>query len=941
MLKSTLEIIATYLIASSMGYGIAYLSFKDKFRGVVLHAAPIVGFGLFCLLTIVLSGAINIGSGIAGWVVFLVLIVTTVVIIVKNNIKLHQEVPALKIVGAFILAMIVMCLWSVVYQGTDLYLGTVNPDLYQSLSFIDSLNKYNLPFFSSINAIPQILQEPFPSAFPTALQARFGAVVFAQLLGSMLMIDDRSSLVTLISFALLLLPSSIYIFSSLFLKIKPSAAIISGLLVAIASPYSMSLLHGFIGQNTGLPFLTFCLAILVIAIEEKDLKLLGLSALMINALFFIYVMMVPYIVAPVFIYLMYLITVDEKEQRIWYGKFIILSIVLTLLMHLAIIGYTSTFIRDLLGLLGGMYQSHYYIDFLTEFVIVYATGVTSYPWIHNTSMTQFGSVMGAWYLALAVAVIIFYFYVVRLWIKESNHKTVVLLLITLSIYISVWFYYTFVKLYGYAPFKMSVWLYFMVIPFIGFAISFLMNSLSEKAKKSKLQWLKISYMSGMLSVFLATNVAASIDYSIKSFGRDQKHGSIINAYGIGGNDQYLDIKEAIEKNTDQDHHISLGLSDLMSNEWVAYYLYSANRHLISVSSHWLFPDDEAFMPNIDSGLVSDVRGIQTKDYRPFATDGIADFYLLPSDTNLNRDIIQNGNKQVALWENSVVKLVEAKNAKDLLLTGRGFYRSEFVNQDGIQWWFPSEIRWSAEGGEFLHINPANVGKPTRLSFVAIVGYGIAEDFRNIDIFHNGKLIDSRVVSGAARIVSKAYTPVDGVNTLVVRVRESTFPLKRQYGIWHRDIPHDWRKLNMAFSDVHILGKRADKPNNAQLSYKDLFNSATEFNGFNIDGWIMNAATISMDKPDLAKNMKISLFIPGAPTYKFPYDIMFRVNNIEFRRSFDNPGQQQIFVPLENIHNSDEVSFEIRPSQVVTTPSASGGRRLTQSVKLETLAFVNR
>lgn len=940
MVISLFEIFIAYLIALSMGYGISYLSFKEKFRDVVLHAAPIIGFGSYCLFTIVLSGILNIGSSIAGWVIFTVLIISSIVIIGKNKIKIQDEFSTMKVVGVFILVMFVMCLWSVIYQGTDLYLGTVNPDLYQSLSFLDALNKYNLPFFSSINVIPEVLKEPFPSAFPTALQARFGAVVFAQLLGALLFIDDRTSLVTLISFALLLLPSSIYIFTNLFLKMKPSSAVISGLLVAIASPYAMSLLHGFVGQNTGLPFLTFCLATLVIAIDQKSIKLLGLSALMLNALFFIYVMMIPYILAPVFIYIVYLIITENKDQKIWLIKFIGISLLITLLIHLTIISYTSLFIKDLLGLLGGMYQSHYYIDFLTEFVIVYATGVTSYPWIHNTATTGFGPVMAAWYLVLAGLIIIFYFYILKIWAKETNRKTVVLQLITLSIYIAVWFYYTFVKLYGYAPFKMSVWLYFMVIPFMGFAISSLYNLLIEKNHKSKFQWLKISYMTGMLSIFITTNVVASIDYSLKSFGRDQKHGSIINAYGIGGNSQYIDIKSAINKYTEEDQHISLGLPDLMSNEWAAYYLYAANRHLISASSHWLFPDDEAFMPNLESGLVSDVRGIQTKDYRPFRTEGVADFYLMPSDDNLNRDITQNGNKQTALWENGVVRLVEAKNAKDLLLTGRGFYRSEFVNQDGLQWWFPREIRWSAEGGEFLHINPSNIGKPTSLSFVAIVGYGISEDFRNVDIYHNGKLIDTRTINGAARIVTKPYIPVSGVNTLVVRVREKTFSIKRQYGIWHKDIPHDWRKLNIAFSDVNLVNAPGSENKSEQLTYKDLFNTAVEFNGFNVDGWMMNMATFSLDKPKLAKSIKMNIFIPGAPTYKFPYDIKFNINDVEIKKSFDHPGQHEISVSLDAIRDANKINIGIQPSQQVSTPAVNGGRRLTQSMKLENISFSN-
>ena len=922
-----------------MGFGVAHSLLPAAYRRYAPLIAPISGFAIFCLLTIALSGNLALSVRSSGLIVASLLTALTVWVSFSNRKSLSSFSFEWKALGGMTLFMLLVAFWSIIDQGVDLYLGTSNPDFYQSLSFLDMLQRYNLPFFVNSTLVPLINTEPFPAAFPDALQARFGGAVFAHLLLQITGMDSRPALMTTIVVCLLCLPSVIYFFAAAMLKMDRRVALLSGLLIAISAPISMSFLHIFLGQNTSLALLPFGLTLLYLALKEQDWKLVVFAALIINALIFVYVMMLPYIFAPMGAYAIYKLKVAGRKYAIWLLKAIGILICALLLVHAGMAKQSLQFINDLSALLAGMSQSHYYIDFLTEYVFIYATGVSSYPWSHNNFFTFLHSAAGYIFLGTAFVLAALYFYLNYLWIRQNKKETSVAVSVTLGVYIFVWFYYTFGNLYGYASFKMSAWLSFMVVPFMAYGLSISWDAIRNHNNKIVSRKIGILIAAIVLPFYVGGNLLSSIDYSLKSYGKDRLHGSIINSYGLGGNPDMQDISKAVKSLTPPDSIISNAFSDVVANDWAAYYLYKSGRSA-ALASHALMPDDEAFLPDIQSGMVQDVKGNYYRDFRPFFKNGIADYFLVPGKYSLNFEIVEPTVSGNAIWENKSVRLMKSAEAKDLLLTGRGFYRIEYFQREDQSWWFPDRIRWSSEGGEILHFNPSQIGHPYRLSFVAIAGHGIAQDTRTIEIFHNGRKIDEQIIYGAARIVSTQYYPTAGMNKLVVRIKEKTQKIYRHYGLWHLDIPLDWRNLNVAFSQFRVLPEDDHIANNSRtMDWKMLLDQALSFNGFNIDGWLRDKGEFAVAIPQGSTSMRIKFQIPSLPEFAFPYSIKFVVSGHVYERKFTNPGENFAEFTLETFPADSPLKIQIIPNQYKKTPAQQGGRDLIQSIHMESVDFI--
>lgn len=925
-----------FLMSLIMGLGISHKLLPATYQRYTPLVAPITGFTVFSLLTIVLSGSLAVPVNFSSFVSAVILTSYSALITVANLKKISSYLNEWVILLGITIFMLLVTFWPVFDQGIDLYLGTSNPDFYQSLSFLDALQRYNLPFFIDSASVPLIGDEPFPAAFPDALQARFGGVAFALLIDQIAGIGSRPALMTAIVVCLLFLPSVMYFFASSMLKMDHRTSLLSALLVAISAPISMSFLHVFVGQNTSLAILPFTLTLVYLALKEQSMKLTIFAALVTNSLVFIYVMMLPYILAPLGLYAVFKACTNRNCAK-WLLKAIAVLLLSVVIVHIGMIEQSIQFIKDLSSLLGGMAQSHYYIDFLTEYVLIYATGVSSYPWSHNNFLQFNNGLVASILLGLAFSIAVFYAYLVTLWMKQTNRDAFLAIALTLTIYMLVWFYYTFVSLYGYASFKMSAWLSFIIVPYMAFGMTTVINRIDKKINLLSIKK-NTCILSVLLIVYIFGNLFSSIDYQLKSYGTDRQRGSIINAYGLGGNSDMEEISHAVESNTHENSTISIAFPDLIANGWAAYYLYKAGRST-SVSSHWLMPDDEAFLPDVHTGMVQDVAGKYYLDYRPFFKNGRADYYLVPSKSNLNIEIVQSETEPKAVWENESVRLIKAENAKDLLLTGRGFYRTEYFIPNKLSWWFPDRIRWSSEGGEILHFNPSKPGQAYRLSFVAIVGYGISQDTRVIEIFHNGKKIDEQIIYGNARVVSKPYYPELGVNKLVIRIKEKVQRLKRNNGLWHKDIPLDWRQLNVAFSQVSLVKKDAVVENgNYQVDSKQLLEQSLSFNGFNIDGWLRDRGEFTIKRPSKSTSVQVKFHIPGITEYTFPYAITFIVDGKTYVREFEMAGENSSEFKFEAQSLDAEMSMKIIPHQHKTVKANGMGRDLTQSIHINGISF---
>jgi hypothetical protein len=934
MLQTISLFIFGFALVGFMGWGLADRLLPRDLRACTPVVAPMVGFLAFCLVTVTVSGTFGLTVGTAVIVAASVLAISSIAAWAEARKEAVPRRETWRDLAIMTAVMLALGFWSVLYQGSSLYLGTVNPDYSQSLTFLDTLIRLKLPFFADYKSIPGVNIEPFITAFPEQLQARFAGVTFAYLVTLLTHAGNREALVTMIGTCLLCLPPAVYFFSMAIFGSSRRMALLAASLVSISGPIAMSLVHALIGQNSAIASVPLGLALGYLAALRKDARLWILFTLMLSGLVFVYVMMGPFIVAPVGVFVLYRIAREGGGYMRGLLKSLVAALALVVLLNIGMAGTVAQFFRDLATLVGGIYQSHIYSEYLTERVIVYGMGISSYPLTNSFLFRSLGpdSLYLLEFTGLA-ALVLFLYFLVR-WGRQAPRDAAVFVAAALAVYLAVAFHYTFANPYGYSAFKMVSWLNCFVPAVMAFGLVRSWHMSRSGGAIARRVGAALA-LAATLFAYVGFNAVASIDYGVKSFGRDREAG-LINSYGVGNNPDWAQITAALRKYTPDGSVIAMGFSDLVANNWGAYYAYLAGRS-VSFSSHGLYPDDEAFLPDLKTGIARDVKGRYFKDSRPFYKGGRADYYLLPGRKDLNQEIVEPTVVGKAVWENDTVRLVKASDVHDLLITGRGFYRIEYSERDRLPWWYPDRFRWSSEGGEILQFNPAHPGEAYRLSLVAIVGYGVAQDVRTLEFYLDGRKFDEQEVYTSGRIVSAPYYPHPGMNKLTVHIKERTEQMHdRRLSLWNPSIPSEWRLLNVAFAQFRVLHDAPAPPAARALDWKAALDRAYSFNGFNIDGWVRNQAQITLGVPDDASSMKVTLDVPGTPEFHFPYAVEFRVNGTTHMRRIEKPGTATVDLPVAA--QGGKVTLEIAPASFKYTPAAVAGRNLIQSVHLDRVAF---
>lgn len=933
-------ILAAFILVVTMGYGASFTLLPAQYRRYIPMVAPATGFLAFCMVTITLSGTFSLTVTVSGILAASLLTGYSTAVAFVHRRDWGVAFSDWRDLGILVGIMITVAFWSVMHQGVHLYLGTVNPDFSQSLSFLDALLRFDLPFFVDHTTLPGVNEEPFITAFPDQFQARFGAVTFAHLLSVLFRAEHRAVLMTTITVCLLCLPPAVFFFSSALLGMKRQASMLAGALVAVSAPISMSLVHALVGQNSAIASIPLGLTLGFLALRTGSTRLWLFLLMIVNALIFVYVMMSPFILAPIGLYAAYMVVVDRGRSLPALLKSMFVVLVAFALVNAGMARNMIQFFMDLGTLVGGIYQSHIYSEYLTEAVVTYSMGITAYPWTNSLIVKFFGSggYLTAETLIVLATILVFlsYLYSLRLWMRQGAQDSVAFVACCLLVYFAVGSYYTFVKPYGYSAFKMVSWLNCFVPAFMAYGLVRAWEGL--KHRDLALPASKSVVLFSLLLCYVAFNTLSSIDYGLKSYGRDRQAG-LINSYGIGNNPEWKEIGPALLHYTPVGSMIALGFPDLIANSWAAYYAYLANRS-VSYSSHGLYPDDEAFLPDMVTHLARDVKGRYILDSRPFFKAGQGDFYLLPSRTNLNAEIVESPPSGKAVWENETVRLMKAADVQDFLVTGRGFYRLEYAQTEKLAWWSPGNFRWSDEGGEILQFNPTRPGQPYRLSFVAIVGYGLTQDTRTIEIFHNRTKIDEQVVYSSARIVSAPYYPTPGMNKLTIRIKEKSGPMaNKRFSLWNPNIQAEWRRLNMQFGQVRVTPSvpMVVEPG-SEADFKTILNHSVTFNGFNIDGWLRDRGEFTIGRPEGVTGIRIRFQIPGGAGSSFPYNIKFKIGGEQYERYFDRAGENTVEFPIDAVAPR-EVKVEIVPATPRRVPAGEGGRDLVQSIHLDGLTFV--
>jgi hypothetical protein len=935
IIESLFLILFAYSLLLLGGLGLSLRCLPRHLSGYVFYIAPAIGYVAFCFVTIFISGLTDYPVLHSNIWSLLGLGTLTTIELFKHRARIFSLLYEGRMVVFFLLAMLVIVFFPVLHQGLDLYVGTANPDFYQSLSFHESLIRFDASFWHDSEGLP--LSGPFLEMFPSAFQARFGAVAFSVLLEQITGISSRASVMTAVVVFLLCLPSTMYFFCRTVLEFDVKASVTSAVLVAISAATNMSFIHTMVGQNSALATFPLAIGLIYLSLKVRTVPIVLLTTIILNGIFWIYVMALPYILVPFGLYLIVKLFSKNRSGLSQLITPICIFIVVTTATHCFVLGDSQEFIANLIDLLSVISHTNLYLEFLTEAVLIYGAGLTSYP-ISN-SMIFHGMTANAYpvLLTLALLLVSVYFSSVVYWFKSVSRDAGLFVSSLIFVCVIVFVYHTLVSGYGYANFKMISWLQFIIIPFLAW---FVFHSWSViVSAKSRLR--KLPSFLGLVflaPIYLCTNLMADIDYGLKSYGRDRLHGSLINSYGIGGNTDFISLPKDIGSLVTMEGSVALGFGDAIENFWAAYYVNDVTAN-VSILTHEEIPLDDAHLPDVISRKYTDWSGQNHVDKQRYFADGVADFYLLPGPKNLNSEIIKHSVVGKSIWQNDTFALYKRDHIKDLFLTGRGFFRREYTDSVNLNWWWPEVFRWSAEGGEIYHLMPSQPGEGYRIQFSVIAGLGQSSGLRTIELWHNGIKFDEVSLSGAARFISGEYVPVKGINRLVLRVKEKSELIERNYGLWNRKVPQRTRPLNILFSDLKLISpnstSNATFPLNLAMEPKTYLRKFETFDGFDVDGWIRNSAHVSFVPPERINRVELKILVPGNLNFTFPYNVVFELENESYVQTFPGPGEYVVSLNQE-LTEMKSHRLVILPQQALRILDGMNQREVLQSIRISSI-----
>jgi len=933
-LWSLIQIVAGFALSMALGFGVSFALLPGSYRRYTLLAAPTAGYAVFCLAAVVISGNLRLAANTSVWIAagFLLAGSAAALMVAIGTREAGEIWRVARPAALSLVVMMVVIFWPVIYQHATLYLGTANPDFYQSLAYQEVLTRFNIGALSPRPAIDYSL-DPFFGTFPDPLPAKFGGVMFSMLQQKVLGISARAALMTSLVVFLLTLPIATYLFSKTVLEATDRVASTSAFLMAVSAPVTMSFIHVLVGQNSSLALLPLGISICYLAISTRDWRLLLLSFLILDAAFWVYVMILPYIVAPIGLYAIYDAVRNPRGAARWIFTAVVIFAAGFAALQWGIARETRQLIDDITALLGHANRT-VYVDFLTEMSVPYSFGLTSYPMTSSFLLSRLAAPnYVAWsigFVALAFLVLAFYIRSVRAWAKEAPRRNRDFALITLAIYGTVWAYFAFVPLYGYALFKMASWLQFIFMPFVAYGAHSAAMSLraANAARGARLK----AMAAGSIAIgLIAANVVSSLDFDAKGLGRDTRKGAIVNSYGIGGNPDYPALEAALRRLARPGEVIGIAMPDFIANLWTAYYVVKAGMRA-SFVSHDDFPDEDALLPDVASGVVRDTAG-NVSLYRPRYHDASPAYYVLEGPANLNREITEPSAKLEPAWADGTFAVVPADRARDILVTGRGFYRLEFFDRERLNWWWPEEMRWTAGGGEFVLLNASRPEVPRRLSFVAIAGKE-REKPRHLELWLNGRLFDEVTVHGAAKVVSKPFLPTGKTDKLVVKVREQVTASPRNFGLWNRRIATDPRELNLVVAQATVRsGPDIGREVTARtLTTKQLIDDSNRFDGIGLDGWAGPKAFLDMSISPEVRRARLSISIPGWAGFRFPFRARFTLNGRAIEKQFDSAGDHAIDFTIDP--DTRGLVLETQAAQSTTIPGVGAGSFLIRSLRLD-------
>jgi hypothetical protein len=474
------------------------------------------------------------------------------------------------------------------------------------------------------------------------------------------------------------------------------------------------------------------------------------------------------------------------------------------------------------------------------------------------------------------------------------------------IYFAVWYVYTFPRPYGYALFKMCSWLQFMYAMPLAYAL--------DQAPIWAQRWTGLRRWAarGVFTVAafaVAANALSTIHMTRLSLGRDTEHGLIVNLYQMSGNYDYLELADRLRERVKPSESVGLSFVDSIQNEWVSYYL---RDYRTSLLSHYVIPADDENLPGIIFRWVTDYYGNSNLDFNYYFHGATDDYYLTWSDRHVNRDIVDR-RLPPPLCENDTFRLQRAVDCPAFIYTGRGWYRLEFRHY--WDFWWPDRFRWTAEGGE-IYMLRGRAGEPYRLSFYGHVGHGLKSESRTAELWHNTKKFDEVTVTGAGRVVSKPFYSSGGVDLLVIKLKERVRPLPRSVRLWNKDIPGDYRRLNLMVADVRVFppDEPVPEPSTYSLHGDDLLEQSYAFDGLQPNRWAGRSMSMTLKRAPWARGLTLNVFVPGIPSFRFPYTLEATIDGQRHLAVIPRAGPFRTTLPLGPPRADGLVELRVSSSQ---------------------------
>lgn len=934
-------ILAGLLYMAMFGYPVVKLLLPAPIRKQLGHIFVLpVGYLICCLTEFLLSGSLNIGAERSVWIASTLFLFATAYALrvdIKEGInysKLRADAGQLLWLTATVFLVL---LWPLFYYGADTYLGAVNPDYFAGL--VD--NSYLL-HSKSVFEFEKGTNNSYPIDFISgsiSASGRFASGMFAIALQVLFHLPGRTALTLSIALFLICLPLSIFIFAKVVLGFDDWTAKISSWLIGIAGSIGLSYIYFYLGQNSGLAAVPLIISTGYLAITEKNFRLTVLAAILINALLFVYFGMLPYALAPLGILALYALATKQVPA----AKFIALLvtfIAISLLINVSILDAQIALIKGWTNVIGQTLQGQYFLEFLTEAFFPYFLGVVVYPGQSSMLTTYMGIGVFSYALVLTPVVAAFVIYSTWRWSRQNaNRAGVVTFLGGLVIYAIVWWMYSFKQQYGYAVFKMASWLQFMLVPMAAYGIKLAFGRGSDGQRNTKGLSIFLAFAS---TVYISTNLATTLEYGRKGLGDNAYLSYIVNNFEMSGNRDYFELEKEVGKIAGKEKSVGLIFVDSIQNFWVSYYL---RDHKLSLLSHEMMPGDDENLPDIQSNEVVDYYGNRREAFNPFFHGATDDYYLTWSEKHLNQDIAITSYAKTPLWENNTFRLFSKEGNPNILITGRGFYRLEY-SQKNKPYWEPERHRWTAVGGEFFFLNPSRIGANYSLIFDVISGYEHDSDARTIELWLGKEKFDEFVVQSAARYISKPFPAHADVNKITVLIKERVGLTKRPMPLWNKDIPYDYRQLNVMMANVRVVedGQRHQQFNSkcqSTLTGKDIQACALAFNGIQLDRWIGKSASLMIANEPQKNHSKI-IIGGSAPDFRglqYPLALKFIIQGQEYIREIKKAGAFSFELPLVN-PSDERFSLEIIPAQAKELRDEYNFRRkiLTQSILLDSISL---